>query len=230
MIQTDCHLWIDADDTLWENNKFFEEVFARFVDLVNHPEMNAQEIRDSLDEIEHVNNRIHGYGAANFIRNLRQCMAKLVRRELTDADMRELSNWEQELTHHPLQLLAGVEETLAYLSERHELLLCTKGNPEEQQAKLARSGLTSHFDHIHVVKEKDKETYLALAALRRVATERTWMIGNSPKSDINPALAAGLRAIYIPHPRTWHLEHEEVPRNHERLLILERFNQLTDLF
>ena len=225
-----CHLWIDADDTLWENNKFFEEVFAKFVELVDHTEMNAQEIRGYLDVIEHANNRIHGYGAANFVRNLRECLAKLARRELTEADMAQLTKYEQELTHHPLHLLEGVEETLAYLSDRHELLLCTKGNPEEQRGKIERSGLVGHFDHIHVVKEKDRETYLALAAQRKVETERTWMIGNSPKSDINPALAAGLRAVYIPHPRTWHLEQEEVPAGNEKLIVLENFEMLTQYF
>jgi putative hydrolase of the HAD superfamily len=80
------------------------------------------------------------------------------------------------------------------------------------------------------VREKDVDCYRALLAEREIETARCWMIGNSPKSDINPALEAGLNAVYIPHPRTWHLEHCEVPEGHDRLLVLKRFADLRERF
>ncbi|MBK5292819.1 MAG: HAD family hydrolase [Acidobacteriia bacterium] len=223
-------LWIDADDTLWENNIFFERTFEKFVGILNHSTLPASQVRETLDEIEHINNRIHGYGSANFMRNVRECLNRLRQHPVTDADEEALDRLGAELADHPMELIEGVEETLAYLSERHELLLCTKGNPAEQEGKIERSGLGRHFGHIRVVREKDAACYRVLAAERGVKHEECWMIGNSPKSDINPALEAGLGAVYIPHPHTWHLEHMEVPEQHERLKVLDRFALLRGVF
>ena len=219
-------VFIDADDTLWENNVFFERAFDKFAAYLNHSQMDPCAVRAALDEIEHVNNRIHGYGSANFARNLTQCFHQLCERAVTAADLDCIRQIEHDLLHHPVELIEGVEETLAYLNERHHLTLCTKGDPSEQRAKLERSGLTGFFHHVEVVKEKDVALYRRLGSSRPVA----WMVGNSPKSDINPALAAGFSAVYIPHPHTWHLEHEEVPAGHERLVILNNFPALRSVF
>jgi len=219
-------VFIDADDTLWENNVFFERAFERFVERLNHPTLDAAGVRAALDGIEHVNNRIHGYGSANFARNLRQCFQQLGANGATADDDAFIDGIERDLLNHPMELIEGVEETLAYLSERHHLTLCTKGAPDEQRAKLERSGLTGFFHGVEIVKEKDVELYQRLGSVRQEA----WMVGNSPKSDINPALEAGLSAVYIPHPHTWHLEHEDVPREHERLVVLERFDRLREIF
>jgi len=136
----------------------------------------------------------------------------------------------EQILHHPIELIAGVEETLEYLSLRHDLTLFTKGNPEEQKLKLDRSGLAIYFGHTAIVKEKDAESYAALIQGRKLARERTWMVGNSPKSDINPALEAGINAVFVPHEHTWRLEHEEVHPGSERLLTLARFSELQEYF
>ncbi|MFN7923269.1 MAG: HAD hydrolase-like protein [Bryobacteraceae bacterium] len=223
-------LWIDADDTLWENNVFFERAFADFAAYLDHSTHSPPEVRAILDGIERINNRIHGYGAANFARNLEQCFERLSERGVTDEDRRRIRRFGEELAAHPMHLIEGVEETLAYLNSRHTLLLCTKGNPEEQRGKIERSGLGHHFHHVRVVREKDAACYLGLLAERGADQSRCWMIGNSPKSDIRPPLEAGIGAVYIPHPHTWHLEHEEIPHGHERLLVLERFPELKNHF
>ena len=90
--------------------------------------------------------------------------------------------------------------------------------------------LARYFEHTAIVKEKDKASYDRLVADRGLPFERTWMIGNSPKSDINPALAAGLKAVYVPHPRTWSLEHEQLPDSHPRLLVIQQIRELTEYF
>jgi len=110
--------------------------------------------------------------------------------------------------------------------------MCTKGDPHEQNRKIDLSGLRPLFTHCAVVKEKNRETYLQLALERGFDIERTWMIGNSPKSDVNPALAAGLNAVFIPHHFTWVLEHEVVnpaPAN-QHLLQLTSFADLARHF
>jgi len=220
------HLLIDADDTLWENNVYFEEAFDEFVDYLDHSSMSAAEVRAVLDEIELANIKIHGYGAANFARNLAQCFERLAEREIRGEDLRVVRSFAERILEHPIELIEGVAETLAYLAPRHELTLFTKGHAEEQRLKIDRSGLGPHFRHTAIVREKDAEAYASLARERGLDAGRTWMVGNSPKSDINPALAAGLNAVYVPHPRTWGLEREEIQRANGRLLVLENFAEL----
>jgi putative hydrolase of the HAD superfamily len=224
------HLIIDADDTLWENNIYFERAFDKFCDFLAHSSMLPAEVRAGLDEIETVNNKIHGYGAANFARNLTECYHKLVERDVRREDLPMIMSFTEQILHHPIELIAGVEETLEYLSLRHDLTLFTKGNPEEQKLKLDRSGLAIYFGHTAIVKEKDAASYAALIRERQLVRERSWMIGNSPKSDINPALEAGINAVLVPHQHTWRLEHEEVREGNGRLLRLEQFAELREYF
>lgn len=220
------HLLIDADDTLWENNIYFEDAFEQFVGFLDHSSMTPTEIRVVLDEIESANIKIHGYGAANFARNLAQCYQRLAEREIRDQDLRSAMSFAERILDCPMELIAGVTETLEYLAAHHELTLFTKGHPEEQKLKIDRSGLGAYFSHTAIVREKDAAAYASLARERALDTGRTWMVGNSPKSDINPALAAGLNAVYVPHPRTWGLEREEIQHANGRLLVLENFADL----
>ena len=224
------HLLIDADDTLWENNIYFEDAFDEFVGFLDHSSMSPAKIRVLLDEIEVANIKIHGYGAANFARNLAQCYGRLAEREIRGQDLRAVMSFAERILECPMQLIQGVAETLEYLAARHELTLFTKGHPEEQKLKIDRSGLSAHFTHTAIVREKDAQAYAKLALERQLDRERTWMVGNSPKSDINPALEAGLKAVYIPHPRTWGLEREEIQAANGRLLVLENFAGLRQHF
>jgi putative hydrolase of the HAD superfamily len=224
-------LFIDADDTLWENNIYFERAFDAFVEVLGHSAMSAAQVRASLDEIEHVNNAIHGYGSANFARNLRDCLHHLSERGVTPEDLHRIAQIEFELLHHPLHLINGVGATLTELRSRgHRMILCTKGDHAEQSAKIEASGLAVHFHEIEIVKEKNPAQYRALVETRGLAYERSWMIGNSPKSDILAPLEAGLGAVYVPHPHTWHLELAYLPETHPRLVQVENFSSLTELF
>ncbi len=135
------NLIVDADDTLWENCVYFEDAFADFVDYLEHSSLNADEIRGILDEIELANARVHGYGSMNFGRNLQECYLKLAERAISPGDLETVKGFALRILEQPLELFAGVEETLAYLSERHDLTLFTKGNAEEQKMKIDRSGL-----------------------------------------------------------------------------------------
>jgi putative hydrolase of the HAD superfamily len=190
-------LLIDADDTLWENNIYFESAFDEFADFLDHSALTPAQVRDVLNEIELVNAKIHGYGARNFGRNLQQ----------------------------------AYQATVALLASRHDLTLFTKGHPEEQKLKVDRSGLGCYFAHTAIVREKDTAAYLRIVEERGLAREDTWMIGNSPKSDINPALEAGLGAVLVPHPHTWVLEHQEL-RTPEgaRFMEVEKFSELLRIF
>jgi putative hydrolase of the HAD superfamily len=131
-----------------------------------------------------------------------------------------------------MEIIAGVTETLQYLAPKHHLIMMTKGNLTEQSSKIERSGLKEYFSAIEIVAEKDVATYRSIIDKYGLAPDSSWMIGNSPKSDINPAIAAGLNAIFVPHDNTWILEHEEVCSETGgcRLLQLESFRDLQKHF
>jgi putative hydrolase of the HAD superfamily len=223
---TGQHLIIDADDTLWENNIYFERAFDRFAEFLSHSTLSPRQVRDVLDDIERVNAKIHGYGSANFGRNMCECYERLCERALSSDDLRSVVRFAEAILEQPMEVIDDVPETLAYLAGRHELTLFTKGHPDEQKLKLDRSGVAGHFAHTAIVREKDADAYRLLVSERGMDASRTWMIGNSPKSDVNPALDAGLNAVFVPHAHTWVLEKEDVRTGPGRLLQLERFADL----
>jgi putative hydrolase of the HAD superfamily len=219
-------LLIDGDDTLWENNVYFEQAIEAFIDFLGHSSMTREQVRAALDEIERMNVSVHGYGSASFTKNLQQTHERLAERDLGPADIEHVLQLGQRIANQPVQIMPDVAETVSYLAARHDLMLLTKGHPEEQRLKIERSGLEALFSATAVVHEKAEETYRAIVHERQLDPSRTWMIGNSPRSDINPALRAGLNAVFIPHEHTWRLEKEEVVHSDERLLILQGFGDL----
>jgi putative hydrolase of the HAD superfamily len=147
-------------------------------------------------------------------------------------ERRQIEGFSRTIAEQEIVLLPGVAETLVELASRHHLILMTKGNHAEQAGKFARSGLASHFSAVEIVPEKDHAAYRNVVERHRLAPQSTWMIGNSPKSDINPALAAGLNAVFLVHTSTWVLEHEAVDPTPagRHLLQIASFAELGNFF
>jgi putative hydrolase of the HAD superfamily len=219
-------LLIDADDTLWENNVFFEKLIEDFISLVEHCGYPRAYIRHILNETERRNIRQYGYGVRSFGRSLEETYLKLADHMAQRQVLAVIHDRVTDLERTPPKILDGVPETLAYLTQRHRLILFTKGEPAEQAAKVERSGLQGFFEAIEIVAEKDKPTYQSLVHKHKIVKSYGWMIGNSPRSDINPAMSAGLNAVYIPHVNTWELEHEPVVSGPGKLVILPAFREL----
>ena len=224
------NLLFDADDTLWESNIYFERVIEEFLDLLAHSGKPREEMRQILNAVEHSHLATRGYGAKPFGLNLRDAFKKLTGNPAGSEIRRWVDERIVQIEGHDIELLDGVAETLEYLAERHKLVLLTKGRENEQLQKLSRSGVGAFFSVVEVVREKEVQTYLTLLERHRFERGKTWMIGNSPKSDINPALAAGLHAVLIPHHQTWVLEHENLPGEMDRFHLIEQFAGLKKLF
>jgi putative hydrolase of the HAD superfamily len=225
-------LLLDADDTLWENNIYFEKAIASFVEHLNHRHYTRQQVREFLNQVERESIVEHGYGLHSFRKSLLRCFTLLSERPLSPADEREILRFTAAIENHGITLLTGVAETLPALAQRHRLLLVTKGDVAEQTAKVERSGLGKFFSHVEILAEKTAHAYRALVTRHRLDAGRTWMIGNSPRSDINPALEAGLHAVFLAHPQTWALEHEELlpaPAG-QQCLRLTSFTDLATVF
>jgi putative hydrolase of the HAD superfamily len=201
-------LIFDADDTLWENNVHFERVAAGFFAWLAHPD--DAHARAVHREVEQATVRTHGYGTASFLRTLHDTVERLRDRPPTAAERAEVDAMAAVLARHEVELVPGADEVLTALGRGHDLRLLTKGQVAEQQAKIDASGLAGHFTSTHIVAEKTVATYRGLVDELSLRPERTWMIGNSPRSDILPARAAGLHAVHVPHPSTWLHEHAEI--------------------
>ncbi len=221
-------LLIDADDTLWENNVDFERAIADFISFLKHREYTPPQVRQVLNEVERDCIVRHGYGLHSFVHALVDTFERLAVEPLTPAVHQTILGFAQVIADKPVEILPGVPETLEYLNRRHHLILLTKGNVTEQMGKIERSGLKRFFAATEIVAEKDSPTYSSTVEKYGLARDLTWMVGNSPKSDINPALAAGLNAVFVPHDMTWVLEHEEVsqPQAGSNLLVVQRFSDL----
>lgn len=229
---TSQHLLIDADDTLWENNIYFERAIANFISFLNHHEYSPEQVREVLNDVERGCILKHGYGLHSFAHALAETFERLSVEPLTPALHETINGFAHTIAEHPVEIISGVPETLQYLAERHNLIMLTKGHLAEQTGKVERSGLKEYFSSVEIVPEKDASTYRDVISKYDLPTESSWMIGNSPKSDINPALAVGLNAVFVPHGNTWVLEHEEVSTAQApaRLLVVERFSQLQQHF
>ncbi len=230
-LETQTLLFV-ADDTLWENNIFFERAIARFISFLNHHEFSPEQVRGVLNDVERECIVKHGYGLHSFAHALVDTFERLSVGPVTPELHAQINSFAHTIADHPIEILPEVVETLQYLSARHHLILMTKGAIVEQTGKIERSGLKDYFAATEIVAEKDAAAYHALVEKYELTHDSTWMIGNSPKSDINPALAAGLHAVFVPHGNTWILEHDELNAAPlpQRLLIVGRFAELREHF
>jgi putative hydrolase of the HAD superfamily len=225
-------LLIDADDTLWENNIYFERAIANFISFLNHHEFSPEQVREVLNGVERECIVTHGYGLHSFAHALVQTFERLAIEPLTPALHETISGFAHTIAEHPVEILAGVPETLQYLGDRHHLILLTKGAMAEQSGKVERSSLKEYFSAVEIVAEKNLSTYDSIISKYGLVPDISWMIGNSPKSDINPALSAGLNAVFVPHGATWILEHEELTSANppRQLIVVEKFSALREHF
>jgi putative hydrolase of the HAD superfamily len=225
-------LLIDADDTLWENNVYFERAIAAFISYLNHHEYSPAEVRHTLNAVERETILAHGYGLPSFTRSLMTTFERLSPEPMDDEKRQRVIGFARSIAEQEIELLPQVEETLRDLATRHRLILMTKGDHAEQADKLHRSGLAQYFSTVEIVAEKDPASYREVIARNELAPQTSWMIGNSPKSDINPALSGGLHAVFLFHKDTWILEHAALvaPSEGQHLIELDSFAKLSVTF
>ena len=224
-------LIIDADDTLWENNIYYEACVAEYAELLADEGYDEQEAEEMMEVVERERITEVGYAPEGFARSLVISYERLC--EYHDRPVREEvveAIWTigLKVVDYPMVLLDGVETSLEALQGHSRLILLTKGDDRVQREKLARSGLDGYFEGVHVVWEKDADVFRDLVAQYDLEPERTWMVGNSPRSDVNPAVEAGIGGVYVPHPNTWELEIEGLVTS-DRVTVLERFADLPKL-
>ncbi len=219
----------DADDTLWDCQSWFDEVEHQCCELLS-PWASSREVSEGLFQTERKNLPLTGYGTKAFTLSLVENAVRVTQGQLTGDIVMKLLMLGQKLLQFPTTPLAEVEETLQQLAQRrkYQLVVFTKGELMDQEGKLRRSGLEQYFSHVETVSNKTEREYRQLCENLGVAPEHTLMVGNSFRSDIAPALAAGAWAVHIPYHVVWELEKsEEFP--HDRLEKITHFGALLDI-
>ena len=220
---------LDADDTLWDCQSWFDSVEERGAELLK-PWATRKEVSEGLFATEHRNLSLTGYGTKAFTLSLIENAVRISHGEISGDDVMRLIDMGKELLRFPTTPLPGVQETLEALVQRrrYRLVVFTKGELMDQEDKLRRSGLEQYFCRLETVSNKTVTEYRQLCENLDVAPEETLMVGNSFRSDIAPALQAGAWAAYIPYHVVWALEQsEEFP--HERLYKMQQFGELLHL-
>ena len=217
---------LDADDTLWHNESIFHLTQQQFFDLLkDYGEPDHMMAR--LLEVERRNLKLYGYGVKGFTLSMIETAIDLTRGAVPAKTIAHIMNLGRAMLEHPVEPLPGVAGTLAELKDaRYRLIMITKGDLLNQEQKLARSGLGDRFDAIEIVSEKDADTYRRVVSRQGIAPEQAVMAGNSLKSDVLPAIEAGLWGIHIPYAITWAHERAEPPADGSRFAQLESIRDL----
>ena len=211
----------DADDTLFVNEPYFQEVEQKFCVLMQDY-LSHQGLSQELFKTEIENLNLYGYGIKGYILSMIEAAMKISNNTIS----LEIIEYGKDLLQRPIELLDGVEETLKELSGKYKLIVATKGDLKDQQSKLHRSGLGHYFHHIEVMSDKQEINYLHLLKRLEIGPSEFFMIGNSLKSDVLPVLAIGGYAVHIPFHTTW--EHERISHKveHPNFKTLEKITDV----
>lgn len=200
----------DADDTLWINEPYFQEIERKFGELLESY-LPQHSISKELFKIEMKNLSLYGYGVKGFMLSMIETILKVTDNKANIELVEKTIQLGHELLEKPIELLDGVESILKKLNGDYRLVMATKGDLLDQERKLINSGLEKHFHHIEIMSEKKENDYKKLLKHLDCKAENFLMIGNSLKSDVIPVLELGGKAIHIPYHTTW--THEKVEHN-----------------
>ena len=216
----------DADDTLWHNERFFRATEDRFADLLA-THMEGPHLRARLLDAERRNLGLYGFGIKGFVLSMIETAVEVTEGRVPGTVVGEILAMGRDMLAHPIELLPQAREAVEAAAAEGEVVLITKGDLLHQEQKLAASGLGDLFDAMEIVSDKTPSTYLRIFA--RHGARRAMMVGNSLKSDVIPAIAAGAWGVHVPHGIPWELEHAEPPLDHPRFRAIASLGEFSSL-
>ncbi|MVA96112.1 HAD hydrolase-like protein [Nitratireductor sp. CAU 1489] len=215
----------DADDTLWQNEQFYRLTERRFAELLaDHAE--PDRLSERLLAAEKRNLGSYGFGIKGFTLSMVETAIEVTNGRVPARVIEQILAAGREMLDHPVETLPHVTDTLERLAATHRIVLITKGDLFDQERKLAQSGLGDFFDAVEIVSDKKRNTYQRIFSAVGDGPERAMMVGNSLKSDIVPAIAAGSWGVHVPHELTWVLEHVEPPAEDPRFRVIDTLRDL----
>lgn len=217
----------DADDTLWDNEAFFQETESRFCDLLENYLPRHTVARELLStEVQNI--QLYGYGIKAFMLSMIEAAIRITNGTINGNEIATIIGYGKEMLEKPVTVLDGVEQVLSTLRDKYRLVMATKGDLLDQERKLKKSGLQSYFHHIEIMSEKKEEDYLKLIRRLDIEPHEFVMIGNSVKSDVLPVLAVGGHGIHVPYHTTWALERVDGKVDHVNFRQLDKLIQILE--
>ncbi|MBT8412868.1 MAG: HAD family hydrolase [Boseongicola sp.] len=218
-------LCFDADDTLWHNERFFQMTQAHFATLLADY-VESDHLAEQLLAAEKRNLGRYGFGIKGFVLSMIETALDVTDNTVPGHVIAQIIAAGQDMLAHPIELLPGVEDTIAELAPKYRLILITKGDLLDQERKIAQSGLGEVFDGVEIVSDKTKSAYAEIFARHETPANATLMVGNSMKSDVLPAIEAGAWGVWVPHGVTWEIEAPDPPEDSSRFHEARDFMQL----
>ncbi|MBO5500349.1 MAG: HAD family hydrolase [Bacteroidales bacterium] len=220
------YIFFDADDTLWENERYFRAAEAKFIELLADY-TTPEGVQDMLWRKQEDNIPLFGYGSKTYMIGMTDAALELCGGTLPEHIYYGIKKIITDLAFHELEIIDGVKETLEALQEHYELIVATKGDLPEQMGKFRTSGLAHYFHHCEVMENKDEKNWMEVAAKHNLRPEEILMIGNSVKSDIAPVVSLGGWAIHTPHEVVWVHEMMDMPQN-DRIIEVKSIREILD--
>jgi putative hydrolase of the HAD superfamily len=218
----------DADDTLWQNEQFFQMTQERFVALLaDYAE--REHLSERLLAAERRNLGRYGFGIKGFVLSMIETAVEVTDEQVPAGVIRQIVEAGHEMLNHPIELLPHVQDVITALAPGFTLVLITKGDLLDQERKLAQSGLGEMFDAVEIVSDKTPATYAQAFARHGTGAGEAMMVGNSLKSDVIPAIDSGAWGVYVPHDLTWVIKHATPPATAERYRALDNLGVLPQL-
>ena len=218
----------DADDTLWQNEHFFQLTEKSFTELLaDHGD--SHHVSARLLEAERRNLKLYGFGAKGFTLSMIETALEVTDGTVPQSVIGKILALGRAMLDFPIETLPEVHETLAALAGRYRIILITKGDLFDQERKLAQSGLGDFFDAVEIVSDKTPSVYGRIFSCHADGPSRAMMVGNSLKSDVIPALEAGAWGVHVPHELTWELDRASAPEGHPRFREINTLGRLPAL-
>ncbi|KRS16755.1 HAD family hydrolase [Roseovarius indicus] len=218
----------DADDTLWQNERFFRLTQERFAALLKDY-ADGDHLHDRLLAAERRNLGHYGFGIKGFTLSMIETAIEVTDQQVPASVISELIAAGQEMLQHPIELLPHAREAVEEIAASHRVLLITKGDLLDQERKLAQSGLGDLFDGVEIVSAKTRTVYEDIFTRHGNGAAEAMMVGNSLRSDVKPAIEAGGWGVHVPHHLTWEVEHDEPPENAPRYRAIDDLGALASL-
>lgn len=215
----------DADDTLWDNELYFQEAERKFCELFEDY-LPQHTIQRELLQTEIKNIALYGYGIKAFMLSMIETGIRVTERNIKIDAIEKMIAIGQELLDKPVQLIEGVESVLKSLKPKYKLVMATKGDLLDQERKLKKSGLSNYFHHIEIMSEKKEPDFEKLIRHLDVKPSEVMMIGNSIKSDILPILNIGGYGIHVPYHVTWAHEKVDTAIDHANFRQVEKISDV----
>lgn len=221
------HVFLDADDTLWENDIYYRKAEAEFLELMS-PYVRGEECAKILSYHQELNIKVFGYGSKTYLLGMLDAAAQIVPQEFQPQMYRQIKEIIVRLEQHPFDFLEGAEETVRALAKKYKVIIATKGELSEQMRKWRISKLEDCVSAIEVMEKKSVKDYLNLAAKIGIDPKDFFMVGNAVRSDVAPVIEMGGWAVHVPYKITWAHEMMDIPHS-DRVFEIKHISELLDI-